>query len=349
VQCVPARGPYEDCLVTRGLFQYHPVFGFQFVPGVRARVPHETGGYLVRANASGFRSDREFVREKPTGVFRVLLFGDSYTAGDGVSNPQRYSDLVETLLPGTEVYNYGLPGTGTDQHFLVYREIAASVDHDAVVIAVQVENIRRVVARYREFTDRGGERVILAKPYFTIGPAGELELHNVPVPREPVSPDDLGSEAQFVDRGGDLQFIRQALNRLGPGVKSLVQAVVGADPVPGYSRPDHPAWRLMRAILEQWIESSDAPVIIMPIPLYHHIEELARPDGYQARFAELARPPRVTIHDPLPAFHRVPRDARRAYRFERDVHPTPAAHRVFAQSLADALRSVAEPRPLPQT
>lgn len=335
--------------MTRGLFQYHPVFGFHFVPGVRARVPHEGGGYLVRANTAGFRSDREFTTEKPPGVFRVLLFGDSYTAGDGVSNGQRYSDLLETLLPGTEVYNYGLPGTGTDQHFLVYREVAASVDHDAIVIAVLVENIRRVVARYREFTDREGERMILAKPYFTIAESGALELHNVPVPREPVPPDRLGDDARFVDRGGELQFVRQALNKLGPNVKSFVQSLMAPDPVPAYARPDHPDWLLMRAILEQWIVSSDTPVIIMPVPLYHHVEELARPEGYRARFAELASSPRVTIHDPLPAFHAVPRDARRAYRFENDVHPTPAAHRVLAESLAGALRPLAERRPLHQT
>lgn len=335
--------------MTRGLFQYHPVFGFQFVPGIRARVPHEAGGYLVRTNMAGFRNDREFASAKAQGVFRVLLFGDSYTAGDGVSNGQRYSDVVEALLPGVEVYNYGLPGTGTDQHFLVYREVAGSVEHDAIVIAVQVENIRRIVARYREFTDRGGERMILAKPYFVFGKDGALELHNVPVPRELMPPDQMGGEARYVDRGGDLKFIRQVLNKLGPGVKSLVQAVMAPDPLPGYSRPDHPDWLLMRAILEQWIASSEVPVIIMPVPLYHHVEELVPADGYRARFAELVSPPRVTVHDPLPAFHAVPREERRAFRFERDVHPTAAAHRVLGQSLAGALRPVAERRPMPQT
>ena len=105
----------------------------------------------------------------------------------------------------------------------------------------------------------------------------------------------------------------------------------------------------MRAILEQWISRSDVPVIIMPLPTYHYVEEIAQPERYQARFSELASPPRVIVHDPLSAFHAVPRGARRAYRFERDVHPTPAAHRVLAQSLADALRPIAERRPLPQT
>jgi carbamoyltransferase len=330
------------------MFQYHPVFGFHFVPGLRARVPHEGGGYLVRTNSAGFRSDREFRSDKDPGVFRVLLFGDSYTAGDGVSNGHRYSDVLETLLLGIEVYNYGLPGTGTDQHFLVYRELGASVEHDVIVIAVQVENIRRIVARYREFADREGKAVILAKPYFTLTDDGTIELHNVPVPREPLSPDRIGDEARFVDQGGDLRWIRQAINKLGPGVKSVVQKMMAPDPLPGYSRPNHPHWLLMRAILEAWTASSGAPVIIMPVPLYHHVEEFVRPDRYLARFAELASSPRVSIHDPLPAFHAAPREARRAYRFERDVHPTPAAHRVLAQSLAGALRPLMEQRPLAQ-
>jgi carbamoyltransferase len=75
--------------MTRSTFQYHPTYGFHFIPGVKARIPHESGGYLVRANAAGFRSDREFVAERTPGRRRALLFGDSYTAGDGVSNGAR--------------------------------------------------------------------------------------------------------------------------------------------------------------------------------------------------------------------------------------------------------------------
>jgi len=104
--------------MSRQLFQYPPTIGYHFVPGVRARVAHEGGGYLVRVNASGFRCDREFCRDKPAGIYRVLLFGDSCCAGDGVSNGQRYGDLLEQLLPGVEVFNHAISGTGTDQQYL---------------------------------------------------------------------------------------------------------------------------------------------------------------------------------------------------------------------------------------
>ena len=147
---------------NRQLLEYHPTFGHRFIPGLRARVDHEGGGYLVRTNQSGFRSDHEFVPEKQPGTFRVLLFGDSYTAGNGVSNGRRYGDVLESLIPGLEVYNFALTGTGTDQQYLIFREMAAGIEHDLVVISIWLENIRRNVARFREWhATPGGETLTI--------------------------------------------------------------------------------------------------------------------------------------------------------------------------------------------
>ena len=76
-------------MYIRQIFEYDPDIGYRYIPGLRARIPHESGGYLIRANEMGFRSTREYVAEKPPGVRRVLLFGDSYTAADGVPNERR--------------------------------------------------------------------------------------------------------------------------------------------------------------------------------------------------------------------------------------------------------------------
>src|SRR5215467_11648911 len=126
------------------LFEYHPVIGYHFIPNLKTRLEHEGGGYLVRVNNVGFRDEKDFQKEKAAGKFRVLLFGDSFTAGDGVSNKHRFGDVLQILIPNLEIYNFGLPGTGTDQHYLTYREIASAYEHDMVIIAAQVENIRRV-------------------------------------------------------------------------------------------------------------------------------------------------------------------------------------------------------------
>jgi carbamoyltransferase len=238
-------------------------------------------------------------------------------------------------LPEVQVFNFGLSGTGTDQQYLIWREHAAQIEHDLVLIAVLVENIRRVVARFRPFQSAEGEDVILAKPYFTLDSDGSLSLHNVPVPREPIPRDALaGEELASVDRGGRLEGLRRAVNRLGPGAKALVQRITRYQPVPGYARADHPDWRLLEAILRGWVRELPGPVVICPVPLYQHIEETSSPKGYQARFRALEDPERVIVHDPLPDFRAHSPEQRRAFRFERDVHLTPAAHRVLAESLA---------------
>lgn len=322
----------------RPLLQHHPTLGYHFVPGLAARIDHEGGGYLFRTNGAGFRCRHEFVPRKQAGRFRILLFGDSYTAGDGVSDPARYGDVLETLLPGVEVYNLGLPGTGTDQHYLAWREVGRQLEHDLVVIATMVENIRRVTARYRPYRSARGEALLLAKPYFTLGEDGSPILHGVPVPREPVATGDLSAEeTAAVDRGGRLEWLRVAVNRLGPSAKAIAQRLSRYQPLPGYDRPDHPDWRLLEAILRQWIGEIAAPVVIFPIPLYQYVEGTASPAAYQARFGSLADPPRVTVHDPLPDLLAYPEPQRRAFRFERDCHPTPRGHRALAESLARAV------------
>ena len=325
--------------MTRQLFSYDPTIGYRFVPGLQARVDHEGGGYLLRTNQAGFRCRHEVVREKPPGTYRILLFGDSFTAGDAVSDKYRYGDLLEGLLPGCQVLNFGLSGSGTDQQYLIWREHAASLEHDLVLIGVQVENIRRVVARYRLYQWAEGEEVLLAKPYFTLEPDASLRLHQVPVPREPLARGALAArDAATIDRGGRFAWLRESVNRLGPRAKDLVQRVTRYQPLPGYDRPDHPDWRLLAAILRRWLTELTVPAVLCPIPLYQYVEDTASPAAYQARFRSLADPPRVIIHDPLPDFRARPRAERRRFRFEHDVHPTPAAHRVLAESLANGLR-----------
>ena len=94
-------------------------------------------------------------KKKPEGKYRIILFGDSFTAGDAVSNQQRYGDMLEQRFPALQVLNFGLSGTGTDQQYLVFQEYAKDIDYDLLMICPLVENIRRVAARYRLVRTRG--------------------------------------------------------------------------------------------------------------------------------------------------------------------------------------------------
>ena len=122
--------------MSRQLFQYHPVIGYQFIPGLKVRVPHESGGYLVQCNAQGFRASQNFEVPGNKDGLRILIFGDSFTAGDGVSNKYRYSDLLSLRLDvPVEVYNFGLSETGTDQQYLIYQEFAREIEADLIVVS----------------------------------------------------------------------------------------------------------------------------------------------------------------------------------------------------------------------
>jgi carbamoyltransferase len=324
----------------RQLYEYHPVVGYRFIPNLKARIPHEGGGYLVQANDDGFRSDRPFARALAPGVRRVLFFGDSFTAGDAVSNHQRYTDLLEARLGAAprgpaEVYNYGLSSTGTDQQYLAWREFAQDVEHDVLVIAVFVENVRRVAAHYRPHRDADGRERIYAKPYFILE-RGQLLLRNVPPRPTPWDMNQLATAEQgVVDLGGRFALLRKIVNAVG--AKDAVQRLTRYQPLPEYDSAGTAGWRLMRAILSEWIGKSRAPVVLMPLPLPQHLDGACDAGGYQARFAELAAELKCTLHDPLPGLMRYPAAERRRFRWETDIHFTPEGHRALAESLAPVL------------
>lgn len=332
----------------RQLYQYHPVIGHRFIPDVRARIAHEGGGFLWRTNSAGFRSDHEFASVRTPGTRRVLVFGDSFTAGDGVSNGKRFSDVVESLIPGIEVFNFGLSGTGTDQQYLVYREFAEALEHDLVVIVVQVENIRRVAAAMRMFFDAEGREALMAKPYFEIegGAGGELVLKGVPVRREPFPVDELTEQqrgrADAIGGGGAAAAVKGLVTRLG--LKDVAQKFVKAQPLPEYDRADSPQWVLLSRILEMWAGRCRAPVLVVPLPVYQYVEGTAEP-RYRERFGELAArlaPLGAAVHDPLDDLLTYSAAERRAFRFATDQHPTAAGHEAIAKSLAPAVSRALE-------
>ncbi|WP_181372950.1 SGNH/GDSL hydrolase family protein [Massilia glaciei] len=322
----------------RQVYEYHPVIGYRFIPNIRARIAHEGGGYLLRANEQGFRSDRPFLQARNQGRRRILFFGDSFTAGDGVSNPQRYTDLLEAQMPDLEVYNFGISSTGTDQQYLAWREYGRDVEHDAIVIAVFVENIRRVAARFRPHRDANGQERLYAKPYYTLD-GNKLSLHQVPPPAEPFDLADLPPEDRSaVDTGGRFAALRGIVTALG--AREVVQRLTNYQPLPAYNSATTPDWLLMRAILTEWIGAQRRPVVLMPLPLPQHLDQQCDARPYQARFAELAQELGCTLHDPLPALLEYEAPVRRAFRWQQDIHFTPAGHQALADTLAPVLAGI---------
>ena len=321
--------------MVRQINEYHPVIGHRYIPGIQARIPHESGGYLVQTNSSGFRCRHEFVKEKPDKTFRVLLFGDSFTAGDGVSNKYRFGDLLEERLSGLQVLNFGLSGTGTDQQYLAFDNYGSDLTYDLLLICPLVQNIKRVSSRYETVLAReNGEVGFIAKPYFELD-NDALVLKNTPVAKGILDREELETGDNFLANQGTMErSIRGFVNRYLYPVKNLLQKTVAYDPVSEYSHVNGWEWNLMKKILMLWVRSTNGvPVVICPIPLYHHVEGLSSPVNYQQRFAELSDEPNVQVHDPLYRFLEESQETRRQCRFEVDQHFTQLGHSIMADAL----------------
>jgi len=297
----------------------------------------------------GFRSDREFTPVRSRDQARLLVFGDSYTAGEGVGNGRRYTDLLEQKVDGIEVFNFGLPGTGTDQQYLAYSEFAADLEHDILLICPMVENIRRNLQRERLTRSAfDGRMVWRAKPYFELAD-GDLVLRNRPVPKRTIRED--AEEAPGGGRDDDSSRTRRVaravtreIDKRVPGFRSWTQRVRRLALPEEYNDPRHPGWLLMRSILLRWIGESRVPVLLCPIPTFGHIEGSLRAGPYRERFSELAADAGVELVDLLPVFHELATSARRDLRFARDEHPTERCHEVIAGALAPVVERVIRSR-----
>ena len=324
--------------MARNLYEYHPVTGYRFIPGIKARVRHEGGGYLVKANRAGFRCEHEVASAKPSGVFRILLFGDSYTAGDGVSNRFRFGDLLETLIPRVQVLNFGLPNSGVDQQYLTWREFGEKIEHDLLLLCPMVENIRRNLQTHRPTYSTFDSRVVLLpKPYFVLDKR-DLVLHHVPVPKHALEDQPSANRSEDVGSLAAIhRFLRDltwAVDQRVHGFRCLTQQLRRLALPEGYNSPKHPAWLLLQEILRRWVRESRSPVVICPIPTFDHIQGCIRSDLYRKRFSELGQELGVKVIDILPELLSEHRQVRRRMRFERDEHPTPLCHQIIARAMA---------------
>ncbi len=134
------RGPVRT---LENFYEPHPQFGYRMQPHAEFLFASPYHGYSarVRTNGRGLRDDDVTV-PKPTGVFRVLLLGDSVTAGLEVDKEESFEAVCEKLLSVSgpvEVINAGVRGYNLDNILLFFENEGASYEPD-VVLYLFVEN-----------------------------------------------------------------------------------------------------------------------------------------------------------------------------------------------------------------
>lgn len=99
----------------------------------------------LRTNSDGLR-DRQYSKDKPPGVFRVAVIGDSFTMPEGVAIEDAYHTVLEdrfnSTIPGQrfEFINFGVPGYSLPQYVATIRHRALAFQPDLIMIGFCAAN-----------------------------------------------------------------------------------------------------------------------------------------------------------------------------------------------------------------
>ncbi len=102
----------------------------------------------VRTNEFGHRVPttwvKRYTQEKPKGVFRILVYGDSITFGDEwpdeVSFVEKLQQRLDPSMKQVEVLNFGVPGYNPHQESNYIQETAAKFNPDLVILELTEVN-----------------------------------------------------------------------------------------------------------------------------------------------------------------------------------------------------------------
>ena len=140
---------------------------------------------FVHQNQFGVRGPDDMQLKKMPGRKRVLVLGDSYVWGFGVSQEQLFS-APEVHGTNEEILNFGVSGYGTDQEYLFYLREGEKFDVDEVVLAFTPYNDVENNLASMQYT--------YLKPYFTLN-SSQVVLH-----KDHVRNSTLGSFFRFLNR-----------------------------------------------------------------------------------------------------------------------------------------------------
>jgi lysophospholipase L1-like esterase len=141
----------EVSVISKGRFQLspNPKIGFEPVPGLHYEGENLSFyDYQGASNSQGYR-DAEHAPAKPSGVYRIVVLGDSIGAGLKV---QRFEDTFPPILQGllrqaginAEVINLSVSGYNTQQEVETLKDKGLQYRPDLVLVAYSLTDRERV-------------------------------------------------------------------------------------------------------------------------------------------------------------------------------------------------------------
>ena len=326
-QKVPAQPKGWAIIPERSWIEYHPVLGWVHQKNKQAVLQKNGQEVPLTTNSLGLRGRREYSPSRSKGIRRIYALGDSLTFGFGVRDEDTFPAQMEKADASYEAMNFGVPGYGVDQIFLLLHTFGFAYQPDVVVITLYPEDFWRAT---RAFNDGG-----YGKPYFVLDSQGPLALRHVPVP-----PGKNFSVPQFpeVIHPSALEGLleKSYLYRLARRAVTRLKKIMGRED------PDSSTeWILGRAILKEMIgeiKSQRVRPVLVIAPPARWITGTVEPVRDSLNL--FAAREGVEILDLTPLFlNAVKKSSLDEYYIPNDQHWTAKGNALVARSLLDYLRA----------
>ncbi len=300
-----------------------------YLKGTAVRLFH------LKTNSLGLR-EREIPFEKPPGVFRIELLGDSVSMAEGVELEETYLKQLESRLhaqgwPNVETINAAIRGYGTDQELLLFRRIGKRFHPDLVILAMYTGNDLDDNWAGQLFRLEGG--ALIQQPA-TLKTSEKYRFYTIQ------------SRVQQVPGYTFLMAHSQLANLVRVVWAKILQDTVTSDSKygPEVSMDDRPEFQLTAGILQQWdreVRDAGARPLVMIIPTREEAQAVAMKSSVERSQTDLALE-RVCRELELAVLNLTPQVAQHAHAealWLKDGHLSPEGHRWVAQVLFEALRA----------
>lgn len=296
-----------------------------------------------RTNSRGLR-DREYSIEKPNGVTRIVVIGDSFTWGWGVGDQEIYTEIVEASLKGVEVINLGVTAFDTAQEFRYLEVEGMKYAPDIVLLGFCLNDIFTNDTSWKRPVQEDGGLMGVDEPLF-------LKVK------------------RFISTHSALySFIIERINTNKDLVNLLVKLKLKSE-LAGYEELDinlRPALKVYPEKLEQLLEHTKARLldikrfldergvrfIIAFLPSLQSVDEKAfhhaiaytrfNPEDFEIEkpyrlLEEFAQAQGIEVINPLSSFKRKHNEDARLF-LNRDMHFNALGHELLAHEILAYLR-----------
>lgn len=301
-------------------------------------------------NSLGLR-DREYALEKPEGVSRIVVVGDSFTWGYGVNDGAIFTEQLERELANWEVINLGVTAFNLKQEAAYFERLGAQFDPDLLLVAFAQNDIMQSLIEFRRMPDPKAANESTADSQENGGVFRGIK-------------DALRSKSALYNITAQVVNTSPAMTRLAIslGIKEPLGGLSDLDNNIVPALKDYPpkvdtAWAELEKDLRDLRDTTSnmgVHLVIAMIPALQSVDGLAlrnsigytiyEPDDFDfdkphRMMQALCRDIGIPIVDPLDEFRRLHSEDSPLY-LPGDMHFNDRGHRLFARAIREALKEM---------